>query len=194
MKVQAQSGLLAGFPVPVTNVGGQWSPGIVQSYASVVSQLTGECLDRAGTPNMPGTRIDTWDCVDDHHNEMYRWDNISGLLYVASTDPGIPDLCVSMGPGCPASGTPSACEQPCDASSANQTFVFVPADKTWRLKTDSTRCVTASASPTEDAGITLTPCSSPPSKAQQWVYEPVTVPNGPLDWGRCFGPVNLLLA
>lgn len=194
VQVQSRPGLLAGFPQPASNINGQWNPGNVEkNYSMVISRLTKRCLDRAGIPDMPFTRIDTWDCVDDHHNEMFRLDLNSGLLYVRSNAVDHPDLCVSMGP-CPLTmGSSSACEVTCDSKQRNQTFSYRAADGTLRLKSDVSSCITTAGTPAEDAPLTLTPCAAQPSAAQQWDFVAIPGSAAPADWGQCYGPVNLLI-
>ncbi len=165
-------------------------------YHTVGSVLNGQCLDRASYSDAADTRIDTWSCVSDFHNELFNYTDSTGKIYVKSSNHGANDFCVSAGP-CPPSASfpvPSFCEAPC-SNTANQTWTWNPTEGTLRLRSQPSLCWTAATSPDEDASITLSPCANPVPASQQWSFGGQNIPtlSSTTEWGTCFGPVNVLL-
>jgi len=198
-QVQALPNVLIGYATSAFETNGQWQHGSMDldaslyQWASVISQLSGKCLDRAGNPGEVGTRIDTWDCVEDHHNELFSYIPSSGHILVRSDPSTVPPLCVTLGP-CPATTKwpPSICEALCIDDSKNQTFIYSAKDMTIRLRQDKNTCLQTTATPSQDAGVTPAPCESTPEKAQQWQFVPYTPPPPPPpERGTCFGPLNI---
>jgi len=201
-QVQSIPNRLMGYPISMYHdTNGHWyhdtiNLSTLEKYVSIISQLSGKCLDRAGTAGAVGTRIDTWDCVSDHHNELFSYDPSSGHILVRSAPSTNPPLCVTLGP-CPAPESgwpPSICEAICVHDAYNQTFTYSEKDMTIRLQHDDKICLQTTATPSRNAGVMPVPCNQPvPSKGQQWKFVPYTPPTPPpAEWGQCFGPVNLM--
>ena len=180
-------------------------PASSKAWHYIVSASTQECWDTPGS-----TSIDTWDCVEDGHNEGFNYSATTGLItigpqshvaaavgqcFLGAIAKEEEEHCV--GKLCFLDFPSTSAWAPCDAK--NPLMVYTHGvDETLRLRGDSTSCLT-SGPKGNNAGILLTKCASPPSRAQMWTFTPnsgnTPGPAGSTvsEWSQCYGPLNARL-
>eukprot|EP01052_Picozoa_sp_SAG31_P007156 SAG31_NODE_337_length_17493_cov_5.855755_19_plen_792_part_00 len=167
-----------------------------QGYFNVRNTYSGECLDVIHASWSDGDVVDVYPCIE-QANEKYKYDAVTGQLIVAGSG-----KCVVWGSGqcTPAVGSPTVeCLQirPCTNTSSRQQQLattgsdvlawtidanLFPTFVTIRPKGNSSMCLQVKER-TQDAAVTLAPCSGIITDRQRWAVitriTPVPAPTPP---------------